>query len=653
MTEDRSNPRSLDGRLTIILAALVLFAGALVTRAAQVQIGQHERWANAGPLPAPRGAILDASGVPLAESRELVKLAVAPHELRETRAFARRLTAAGVDPQWVSRATDTTRKWVEIPGQFLPSEVASIATTRGVHARPVVERVYVTSEGVRRLVGRARPDGGAVDGIELALDSLLRGEQGRGAVMRDAKGRRFDSPAAMRDAPRSGHSIILTLNRELQDIAERALHEAAEQTGADGGDIVVLDPKSGSVLAMASKRADTRSTASTALTEPYEPGSTIKPFVVAALLEHGRARPDESVDTRDGRLTIEGRTVTDVHKAGVTTLTGVLQHSSNVGMALFASRLTPGEQYQALRDAGFGAPTGMPYPSEASGTLREPARWSRQSQVSLAIGYEIAVTPLQLAMAYGALANGGELLEPAIVKEVRDPEGEVVYRHERRVVRRIMSAQVAATVRKMLVGVVSDGTGGGAHLASYEVGGKSGTARRVSSAGGYASGMYTASFVGMFPADDPQYVILVKLDNPSGAYYGGRTAAPLSKVVLEAAIASRNASLDRRALAGSRRDRVPVSTTSIASTPDTVVADTPVARPFVADLAVNATGATAASPSSREIPPVDGMSVREAVKLLHDAGFRVKLEQGDRPQVMPAPGSIVEAGSLVRLTFPK
>lgn len=657
ITPNAQEPVRTLGRLRIVLGALFLFAGALIVRAGQVQLAQHSRWASLArrqqisetQLPAPRGPILDAAGVPLAESRHLIKLAVAPREVREPRAVARRLAAAGVTASWVTRATDSKRAWVEVPGEFLPADVASLVSTRGVHVRPVMERVYPASEALRRLVGRARPDGNPVDGIELALDTLLRGERGRSAEMRDARGRRFDSPTAAAAAPRPGNTVVLTLNQQLQDICERALADATSKLGAAGGDIVVLDPKSGAILAMASVRSDPRSTASTALTEPYEPGSTIKPFIAAALLERGRVRVTDVVDTKGGTLTLEGRTITDVHKGGVMTLRDVLQYSSNVGMALLSQRLAPREQYETLRDFGFGSPTGVPYPSEASGTLREPRAWSRQSQASLSIGYEIAVTPLQLALAYAALANGGELLEPALVREVRDADGNVLYRHEKRVVRRVVSAAVADEVRRLLVGVVNEGSATEAHLSNYDVGGKSGTARRTVGRSGYGTGQYTASFVGMFPAEEPQYVILVKLDNPSGTYYGGRTAAPVSRIVLEAAIAARDAALDRRALAVARRESVPAAPVpAVPSEPLTTSGEVP----FVVEL-----GAPVKAPdlplAARAIPDVQGLPVRDAVRALHDAGLQVRFERGSAAGTVPVAGAMVHAGSLVRLVRPR
>jgi cell division protein FtsI (penicillin-binding protein 3) len=409
--------------------------------------------------------------------------------------------------------------------------------------------VYAMPDGLRRLVGRVDARGTAVEGLELALDSVLRGRPGSQRVLRDASGRNFDSPSATLVSPTPGQAVVLTIDQDLQEIAERALGEAVSRLGATGGDVVVLDPHSGEVRALASRRADPRTTAATALTEPFEPGSTLKPFIAAGLLARGRVRARDVVDTREGTLTIEGRTVHDVHRGlDRMSLAQVLQWSSNVGIVRFAERLAPREQYETLRDFGFGAPTGAPYPSEAAGTLRPPARWSRQSAASLAMGYEIAVTPLQLAAAYATFANGGELLEPALVKEIRGPDGLLRYRHAKRVVRRVMPPVVADRVRSMLVDVVTGGTAVEADLTTFQLAGKTGTARRTVG-GRYATMQYYATFAGLFPADRPQFVIVVKLDSPKDVYYGGSTAAPVSRAVLEAALAARDAALDRRALA--------------------------------------------------------------------------------------------------------
>jgi len=269
---------------------------------------------------------------------------------------------------------------------------------------------------------------------------------------------------------------------------------------------------------------------------------------VAALLAEGRARLDDRVYAEQGVYQHGGRTVRDVHGYGWLTVREALRHSSNIVMVKLSERLDPGTQYRYLRDFGFGTPTGVTYPSESSGVLRRPRAWSRYSQASLAIGYEISVTPLQMAMAYGALANGGVLMEPRLVREVRSRDGEVLRRYPPRAVRRVVSPEVAEALAEALVEVVTEGTGREAALGSFRVAGKTGTAR-VFQAGEYRSGAYTASFAGFFPADDPQLVFLAKLDEPQGEYYGGVAAAPVIRAMLAGTLAAWNTPLDRQAIA--------------------------------------------------------------------------------------------------------
>ncbi len=639
-------------RLGAVNLSLLAFAVALLGRAAWVQLWQGNAWAaraerqhfTDAPVPAPRGDVLDATGERLAESREMLHLAVAPRELREPAVLRRALASAGVAPEWISRATDPKRAWVAVPGRFLPTEVARAVPLRGVYSEPVSERVYALSPGLRGLIGQVNGEGNAVDGIELSLDSLLRGTAGSATLLRDARGRSFEAPNDPGVAPSQGRSVTLTLNRELQEICERALADAISQLGASGGDIVVLDPHDGAVLAMASRRGARSGV--TAITEPFEPGSTMKPLVGAALLEHGLVHPGDRVDTYGGSWTVFGRTINDVEKGlGKLTLRDVIRVSSNIGIAQFAQRFTPREEYEALRDFGFGTATGLQFPTEASGTLRPPKEWSKMSAASLAMGYEVAVTPLQLATAYAAIANGGELLEPALIREIRDPDGTVIYRHERRVVRRVISPAVAATMRAMLGEAVEKGTGMKADLANFAVAGKTGTAR-LNAGGGYALGEYYASFIGLFPANDPQYVILVKLDDPAKTY-GAVTAAPVTHAVLEAALAARDAALDRGALATSALHRPtapPVTDATDSEARDSGTSSVPMVVALDAPVAGAPRDAAVV-----EVPDVRGLALREAVAALHASGLRVQLTAGAAMATVPAAGAHVARGTTVRL----
>ena len=667
-------------RVAVIHGFFLLFALALTARAAKVQVADGKQWVArakrqhyvATAQSAPRGEILDASGNTLVESQELTRVAVALPEIRDTAFAVKALRKAKIDVDAVHAAISRRRRWIELPGLYSSSDVASLSQLSGIHLTPVLQRVYAKSVGIQRIVGALDSHGNPVTGLELALDTVLRGDSSRVRLARDKNGRPLDTPDGWSDDAKPGSTVILTINNTLQDIAERQLSIAVDSLHANGGDIVMMNPHTGEILALASRRVGTSSLANTAVTEPFEPGSTLKPFVAAKLLETGRATPNDIVNTHGGQLELDGRIITDTHKAAQLSLADVIRFSSNIGIVEFGQRLTPAQKYEMFRDVGFGMPLGVPLPAESPGTLREPKTWSRQTPASILMGYEIAVTPLQLVTAYAAIANGGELLEPHLVKEIRNADGKVLYKAEPRAIRRVMSGETARTIQQMLRAVVEEGTATKADLASFEVAGKSGTARRTSANAGYTTGNYTASFVGLFPGNDPQYVVLVKLDSPKGTHYaGGDIAAPVTQIVLRAALAARDAALDRHDLAASEKD--PAKDAAASSTSSRVadgrsealehpqqqlraanydprgnvvpVADPP---PVVVDLP-SRLHATVAPSMLRAVPDVRGLSVRAAVRAIHQAGFRVRLSEAATTYTLPAAGAMAPPGTLVQL----
>lgn len=668
-------------RFAVIHGFFVLFAIALVARAAKVQVVEGSAWAArakrqqyfAAASAAPRGDILDASGNTLVESRQLTHVAVALPEIRDTALVLRALRHARLDVGVVRAAIARRRRWIDMPGLYSESDIASLSKLNGIHLSPVLQRVYSQSDGIRRIVGSLDGEGNPLDGLELALDTVLRGDSGKVTLARDKSGHPLDTPDEWTDEPHPGSTVVLTINNTLQEICERELAIAVDSLHADGGDIVVMNPHTGEILALASNRVGKTSFSNTAVTEPFEPGSTLKPFVVASLLERGRAKPTDMVDTHGGTLELDGRTINDTHKAGKLSLADVIRFSSNIGIVEFGQRLTPREKYETFRDVGFGMPVGVPLPAESPGILREPREWSKQTSASILMGYEIAVTPLQLVTAYSAIANGGELLEPHIVKEIRSLDGKVVYRAEPRPVRRVMSGEVAHTVQRMLLEVVKEGTATKADLQNFEVAGKSGTARRTSGRAGYVKGSYTASFVGLFPGNDPQYVVLVKLDSPKGGHYGGGDiAAPVSRIVLRAALSARDAALNREDLAWSEKnkdstgDATAKSPGSVGKRSDPTVHVDPSSfdpggnlggsasdgtRSYFVDLPSAPKAATIAV-TPRAVPDVRGLPLREAVHALHAAGFNVRIVASSSAGTSPAAGAMAPPGSLVQLSRP-
>ena len=632
----------LSTRVGVIEIGFGLLLLALLVRSAQVQLFQGSRWASEARqertervvLEAPRGALLDRHGTPLALTQETYHVGVAPNELRDP----------DRDPAAIARALrlpldqveqELDRKYAYFAGPFGAGAVQGIRDLRGVHLEAVLNRFYPSPEFARAIIGRVGDPGQKASGLERTLDSLLAGTPGAAVVLKDRAGRQYDSPARRISAPVAGNDVVLTLDVELQEIAQRALRLALDKMDADGGDVVMLDPATGEVLAIASERRDGVARPS-ALIDAYEPGSVAKIFTAGALLAGHKVSPTDRVSGEGGKYKMLDRTLVDDHPLPTLNLADAIRVSSNIAMAKFAARLSPPEEFGMLRDFGLGAPTGVEFPAEASGRLPLPRDWSRPTPASLAIGYEVSVTPLQVAAAYAAIANDGVLLEPTLVREVRSPDGDILYRHHPEPVRRVVSPEVARQLRVLLAGAVSSsGTGAGAALATFTLAAKTGTARRVVK-GRYQPGEYTASFAALFPADHPQLVVVVKIDNPrKGSYYAAETAAPVTRAMLEQALASRTVALDRARLS---------APAPAADTED--VEEDPGLAPYVVSWPPPRDTAAAAPP--RPVPDVSGRTLRDAVRLLHRRGFHVVIKGwGTVERTWPAAGASAAAGALV------
>jgi cell division protein FtsI (penicillin-binding protein 3) len=504
----------------------------------------------------------------------------------------------------------------------------------------------------RAVIGALTPDSGrGASGLELALDSTLTGTPGEAVVLKDMRGRTYQSPSRESRRPIPGRDVFLSLDSELQEIAERALDEAMPEFQASGGDIVILDPKSGEILALASRNTVEGKIVGNKpsfFTDPFEPGSTAKIFTGGALLALRRVKPTDQVYGENGvwdmPVNQRGgvRRISDAHKTpGSLTLAKAIQVSSNIAMGKFADRLTAEEQFESLRAFGFGSPTGVEFPSESPGKLRMPDRWDGFSKPSIAMGYEFEVTPMQLAAAYAALANGGILLTPTLVREIREPDGEVVYRHQPEPVRRAIPKAVADTLLAYLKAVVGKGgTGEAAQLANWVLIGKTGTAVRHDGRA-YQSAHYNASFASIFPLEDPQLVVLVKINDPRGnKIYGGETAAPLTRAMLEEALAARRSALDRSRLQARTLEPADTAVPSGEAT----------AEATRALLKLPLSPDSAEIRGRRPVPNVSGATLRRAVNALHRRGFRVAVRGGGRVQrTTPAAGDSARYGSTVTL----
>ncbi len=648
-----AKPSARIGFIQLVLAGAIID---VVARSAQLQIVQGEQWRAEAvkvrtrhrALPARRGMISDRAGLPLAETREFYQVGIAPNEVDDPRAMARVVNRSLDGLNYTATSLEQRLRqdrYFSQSGPFTATEVAPLRGLKGVYLTPIHERTYPAPALARGAIGDMVGDHG-VSGLEQDLDSLLAGVAGETVYLRDPRGRQLESPDRLIRNPVPGNDVYLTIDGTLQEIAERALDHALEQMHARSGDVVFLDVRNGEVLAVASRLANALPGTSALLT-PFEPGSTAKLFTAAALLMHDRVDSTDTVDPAGGRwtMTLPGKRVTtrEIRDAHVEhtplTLAKTIEVSSNIGIIKFAGRLSLTEQFDMLRDFGFGSRTGVEVFNESRGRLDLPTGLRNEDiRSSRAMGYEISVTPIQLAAAYAAIANGGVLFAPTLVREVRAPDGRVIYRHRPEPVRRVITPAVAARLRDYLRAAVGEGgTGEQAQLQSYKLVGKTGTSHETEN-GRYVD-RYTGSFAAIFPAADPQFVAIVKIDAPTGvSYYGAQTAAPLLKEMLLEALASPQSVVSRdlrAAPAGDERSAERLEPVRPAASVPVVAVSWPY---HSVDTTV------AAGP----VPDVSGTSVRAAAATLQRRGYRVSLHGfGQVTRTVPAAGETVRPGTTV------
>jgi len=403
----------------------------------------------------------------------------------------------------------------------------------GVSLHREYRRYYPGAEVTAHLLGFTDVDDNGQEGIELALQEQLGGRSGSQRVIKDRRGHIVEDVASIR-APKPGSDLALSLDSKMQYLAYREIKLAVEQHRAKAGSIVVLDAKSGEVLALANwpsynpnnrAKPDIKVMRNHAVTDLFEPGSTMKPFTVAAALEAGKITPKTVINTEDGVFTVGGRKIHDTHPEPSLSVAGVIQKSSNVGSAKIALSMSPQTFWRSLSENGFGAPTGSAFPGEAQGRLRDYKKWLPIEQATMSYGNGISVNLLQLARAYTVFANDGELKQVTLLKQDVPVVGKNIY-----------SQATARAVRDMMEMVVQPGgTAPLAQISGYRVAGKTGTAHKLE--GRHYVNRYIASFVGLAPASNPRLIVAVMVDEPGGKeYYGGQVAAPVFSNVMGSAL---------------------------------------------------------------------------------------------------------------------
>ena len=398
-------------------------------------------------------------------------------------------------------------------------------------------RFYPKGPLLSHVLGFAGMDDRGLEGIELKYETFLRGEKRVVILQRDALGRAVFPKGLNEKGVAAGHSLVLTIDEVIQYIAEKELDEAVNRTGAKSGTIIVTNPKTGAILAMAvSPRFDPNTVGALspdrwrnrALTDSYEPGSTMKVVLAAAALEEKVMSPGSMIFGEHGQMAVANTIIHDHEKSGWMTFAQMIQRSSNIGAAKVGMALGDWRFYDYLKEFGFGDKSDIDLPGEVTGLLRSPREWGRRSVASISMGQEIGVTPVQMIAAIGAIANGGLLMKPHVMSEIRNTKNLPIAQTKPQVRRRVISTETARTLTHIMEGVVTNGTGSKAAIPGYRVAGKTGTAQKIDPrTGAYSSALLVGSFVGFVPAEDPQLAMIVVIDEPRGESWGGVVAAPV------------------------------------------------------------------------------------------------------------------------------
>jgi cell division protein FtsI (penicillin-binding protein 3) len=641
-------------RIALLGVCLMCVALLVVVRAFHVQIAsgdrlrgmaedQHLRHLRVSPR---RGAIYDRHGAELAVSADVESVYANPRRLKameqDPQTVARRIAKVlDVDREQLAKRLGSDRYFVWIERRVSPNEATRIRELDipGVELTSEARRYYPNRHLAAHLLGFADIDGRGIEGIELAYEDRLRGLDRRVEAIRDRRGHVVFADD-MEDARTiQGQSVVLTIDKAIQHIAERELALGVRTFEARGGSVVVMDPSTGEILALANyppfnpnepSKHPTAHRRNRAVVDRFEPGSTVKPFTMAAALAAGAVKPNQSINCENGVTRMGGRLLHDAHPYEWLTPTQILAYSSNIGTAKIAQDLGKKELYRGFRRFGFGERTGLRVPGETAGILRHYRRWYEIDTAAVSFGQGMSVTNVQLATAMSAIANGGRLMQPMLVRRMSDGHGATIEENKPRVRRQVVPRRVAKLVGQMLTAVTEPGgTAIEAAVDGYLVAGKTGTAQKADYVhGGYAKDKWLASFIGFAPADRPSVVISVVIDEPVIAHYGGTVAGPVFRRIAEVTLRHMGIAPEGRqaVLAKKKEQRVPAAETGPVLEDETV------------------------EKGESAVPNVRSLPLRQAVIALHAQSLVAEV-QGSGLVVTqdPAPGKAVSHGSAVRL----
>ena len=666
------------GRALTVTVALVFWMLAIGARLVQVQVSQHNdltaraRSQQLGAIETSptRGQVLDRQGKELARSIDAESFFADPREIHNVEQTARAIAAAtGLEQAELNTrlrdAKDANKKFVWIVRRLDVQAASKVDALRldGVYSRKEPKRYYPNDSLAAHVLGFVGTDEIGLSGVEQYYNDKIRGESGKLYFERDARRQSFESYEIQ---PRPGQTIVLTIDQTIQFRTEQALVAAVERSHAKFGTAIVMDPQTGEILALANAptfnpnqpaELSPEERKNGAVENLYEPGSTFKIVAFSAAIEMGLVKPEDRIDCQMGQITVAGRVVHDHHPFGVLTVADALAQSSDVGAIKLGLLVGNQSMYDYMKRLGFGARTGIDLRGESPGLLRPVNRWQPSSIGSLAMGQEVGVTPIQMAIAYSALANNGLLVKPYLVREVRTPAGAVVFQAKTES-RRALKPETTSALRGMFEGVTLHGTARKAQLNGYTAAGKTGTAQKIDPrTRTYSTTKYIGSFVGFAPVQNPAVVIVVVIDEPQGAYHGGDVAAPVFREIAEQILPELNITPDleiksapqliaqvAQASPKTREEEQRQSEQRAATLP------TVAARRFS-----NGTNEVVFAVATRRgalMPDLRGQSVRDVARTCAQLGLRLEARgEGRALRQTPEAGAEVAAGEVVRVDF--
>src|SRR5437660_3280292 len=551
---DAPRVSNLQRRALFVAIGLVIWMLAIGARLVQLQVNQHEELASrarsqqvgAIETSPSRGQLLDRQGRELARSIDTESFFADPREIPSTEDTARRIAAiTGQDraelTSRLSEAKESSKKFVWIVRRLDIQSASKLDQLNldGIYSRKEPKRYYPNDSLAAHVLGFVGTDEIGLSGVEQYYNEKIRGEAGKVYLERDRERRAFESYEVQ---SHPGQTVVLTIDQTIQYRTEQALSAAVERAHAKSGTAIVMDPRTGEILALAnapsfdpnqSQKYPAEARVNGALQTIYEPGSTFKIVAYSAAIEKGLVKPEDKIDCQMGQITVAGRLIHDHHPFGVLTIADALAQSSNVGAIKLGLLVGHESMYDYMKRLRFGSRAGIDLAGESPGILRPLQRWQPSSIGSLAIGQEVGVTPLQMATAYSVLANNGSWIKPHLVRELRNPDGTVTFRAKIET-RPALKAETCAALRTMMEGVTLHGTAKKAQLEGYTAAGKTGTAQKIDpKTHAYSATKFIGSFVGFAPVNNPAVVIIVVIDEPQGAYHGGDIAAPVFREIAE------------------------------------------------------------------------------------------------------------------------